>query len=94
MQGICWPFLLCKGLEKGRKKQSKSTSTRNVGQSENWADPDQGQGGFICIWVGGRIGRVFGRLQHLRFVGVPVELGEALSRRLTRSSLRVLPSFC
>ncbi len=52
------------------------------------------QGGFICIWVGGRIGRVFGRLQHLRFVGVPDELGEALSRRLTRSSLRVLPSFC
>ena len=52
------------------------------------------QGGFICIWVGGRIGRVSGRLQHLRCVGVPDELGGALFRRLTRSSLRVLPSFC
>ena len=57
-------------------------------------DPLSPQGGFICIWVGGRIGRVSGRLQHLRFVGVPDELGEALCRRLTRSSLRVLTSFC
>ncbi len=52
------------------------------------------QGGFICIWVGGRIGRVSGRLQHLRSVGVPDALCEALFRRLTRSSLRVLTSFC
>ena len=50
------------------------------------------QGGFICIWVGGRIGWVSGRLQHLRFVGVPDELCDALSWLLTRSSLRVLPS--
>ena len=78
------------GLDRVPEVRTLRNKLQQLGQPEKVA----GQGGFICIWVGGRIGRVFGRLQHLRFVGVPDELGEALSRRLTRSSLRVLPSFC
>jgi len=77
------PAVTTRGIELRLKKQIPISEPRITTQ-----------GGFICIWVSGRIGRVFGRLQHLRCVGVPNELGEALCRRLTRSSLRVLTSFC